>query len=258
GQYNLVWYISVLAYYNRSSIFLADKDPPLVDIYNSDPINLEIFEEGIAKYEGFFLPNNPDNPNPLPWQVFLKGDPSNPDWVKALFGDDLNNNPGGGGGGGGSGGGTMPIVTVAEVVDVVEGNPGDHYHAIVDVFLSKASPVPVKVDWTTAFGGLPGFATADPNVDYVDTSGTLTIDPGFTDGYISVEIIGDKIHEPTEMFLVAVVDADGALISADQSTARILILDDDPPAPPPKPPYRPGPGQPSRTVNSFDPNDKLA
>src|SRR5262249_16010936 len=67
---------------------------------------------------------------------------------------------------------------------------------VFTVTLSKAATVPIPVTFST----FDGSATA--GVDYVATSGTLTFAPGETTKTITVQVIGDPVYEPDEVFYV--------------------------------------------------------
>ncbi|WP_131815673.1 lectin-like domain-containing protein [Mycolicibacterium flavescens] len=78
--------------------------------------------------------------------------------------------------------------------------------------------------------------TATAGVDYLGTSGTVTMDVGVQRVYVSVPIIDDTSPEPTETFVVSIVNVEGGTLLFPR-TARIEILDDenpvvDPTAPP--------------------------
>ena len=87
------------------------------------------------------------------------------------------------------------------------------------VSLSATSNQPVTVNYTTANG------TAIADNDYVETSGTLTFNPGETLKTIVVPILGDTVWESNESFLINLSDATNALIGDDRGLG--LIYDDD-------------------------------
>ncbi|WP_207791821.1 carbohydrate-binding domain-containing protein [Siccirubricoccus phaeus] len=74
--------------------------------------------------------------------------------------------------------------------------------------------------------------TATAGEDFTGGFGTITMPSGAAEVTVQVPIIDDAIGEPTETFVVSIVDIDGATIWAPR-TARISILDDENPAPPP-------------------------
>lgn len=79
--------------------------------------------------------------------------------------------------------------------------------------------------------------TATSGVDYVGGSGTITIGAGEDRGYIPVQILDDDLSEPTETFVVSIINVDSGSTILYPRTTRIDILDDenpvvDPPSPP--------------------------
>jgi hypothetical protein len=85
------------------------------------------------------------------------------------------------------------------------------------VRLSKPSTSEVRVSYATS----PG--TAQPGVDYVHTSGTLTLAAGEVMQRITVEIIGDEADAPTKTFVIALsAPTGGATIVRAMATGRIL------------------------------------
>jgi len=110
-----------------------------------------------------------------------------------------------------------------------EGNTGATPFTFT-VTLSAPYDEPVTVDYATAdltpdeqywYG--PG-ATA--GVDYTATSGTLTIPAGQTSGTIAVPVIGDRIGESYEIFVVNLSNPSGAQLSSSQAFGT--IIDDEP------------------------------
>ncbi len=77
----------------------------------------------------------------------------------------------------------------------------------------------VTVEWTTE----PGTATAD--VDYMQTSGTLTFQPGEITKTISVATIDDDHHDDGEIFKVILSNPTGASISDGEATGTIENAD---------------------------------
>jgi PKD repeat protein/disulfide oxidoreductase YuzD len=92
------------------------------------------------------------------------------------------------------------------------------------VSLSAASSQPVTVNYATANG------TAIAGSDYTATSGTLTFAAGQTTQTLSVQVIGDKVYEPTETFFINLSSATNATIADAQAVATILDNDPMPPA----------------------------
>jgi hypothetical protein len=102
---------------------------------------------------------------------------------------------------------------------VPEGNTGTAL-AIFTVTLSAPSAQPVTVPYATANG------TATAGSDYQARSGTLTIPAGQTSGTITVPVIGDRLGEPDETFVVTLSGATNATIADGQAVAT--ITDDEP------------------------------
>ena len=108
-------------------------------------------------------------------------------------------------------------VSVADA-SVVEGAG----KVIVPLQLSRASQKPVTVTYETRNG------TAVAGVDYVATSGTITVGQGSS---ITIPILNDTIHEPLKAFEVVLTSVNGGVL--DRSVAAVIIVDDDADAPPP-------------------------
>ena len=88
---------------------------------------------------------------------------------------------------------------------------------------------------TIEYGITPDTATA--GVDYVGGSGTITMQVGVDRVVIPVQILNDNLSEPTETFVVSIINVDSGSTILFPRTARIDILDDenpvvDPPSPP--------------------------
>jgi hypothetical protein len=84
------------------------------------------------------------------------------------------------------------------------------------VFLSKPSAQPVTVSYTT------GDITARAGVDYLATSGILTIPAGQTSATITVAVLGDQLVETNELFAVSVTGSTGASIAKGQALGTIV------------------------------------
>src|SRR6476660_1198149 len=90
---------------------------------------------------------------------------------------------------------------------------------------------------TIEYGITPDTATA--GVDYVGGNGTITMAVGQDRVFVPVQILNDNLSEPTETFVVSIINVDvenGSRLLFPR-TARIDILDDenpvvDPPSPP--------------------------
>lgn len=100
----------------------------------------------------------------------------------------------------------------------LEGNKGTT-RLDLTVTLARSTSDSVTVNYQTANG------TALAKADYTATSGTLTIQPGHTQGTIFVSIKGDRKREPNETFSVRLSNPVGATI--DDGVATATILNDD-------------------------------
>jgi hypothetical protein len=87
------------------------------------------------------------------------------------------------------------------------------------VTLSSPSSETVTVHFATAEG------TADWT-DFIAQSGTLTFPPRVTTARVPMDIKGDALDEPDEMFYVDLSDAQNATIGRARGT--VTIIDDDP------------------------------
>jgi hypothetical protein len=115
----------------------------------------------------------------------------------------------------------MPLVDVGDI-SVLEGD-GAVTAATFVVELSGPPPTgSVTVSYTTADG------TAVAGLDYVSVSGVLTFPPGVTQQQVTVDVLGDGIDEPTELFLLHLVGAGNAAIG--RSPGRAYVGDEDDPA----------------------------
>jgi len=115
--------------------------------------------------------------------------------------------------------GGTPSIGIADAPAVMEGNAGTRA-ATFTVNLSEPSDQFVTVDFTTAAGS----AAADS--DYQTTSGTVTFAPGETSKTITVQVIGDRLVEPNESFVVNLSAPTNATIADGQGIGT--ILDDEP------------------------------
>jgi hypothetical protein len=98
----------------------------------------------------------------------------------------------------------------------LKGNAGTS-DAVVNLSLSLPSTTIVQVTYTTADG------TGVRGTDYVNTTGTVTFQPGITSQTIIVPIIGDFLARGNKTFKLKLSAPIGAPIGA--STASILIRD---------------------------------
>lgn len=111
-----------------------------------------------------------------------------------------------------------PSVTMSDVT-LTEGSNGARA-ATFTVTLSKTWGQPVTVAYTTAN------STATAGSDYQAGSGTLTIPAGQTTGTITVLVIGDRLGEVNETFLVNLSSPTNATIADGQGVGT--IQDDEP------------------------------
>lgn len=111
-----------------------------------------------------------------------------------------------------------PFVHVDDVT-ITEGNSGMRT-AEFTVRLSQASSQTVTVTFATANG------SAAAGSDYRATSGTVTFAPGQLFQSISVPVVGDRLGEPNETFVVNLTSASNAVIADGQAVGT--IADDEP------------------------------
>jgi chitinase len=111
----------------------------------------------------------------------------------------------------------LPAASIGDAT-VTEGNLG-LTPATFDVTLDHASDSTVTVDWATADG------SATVLTDYLLAGGTVTFAPGVTSQQVSVDAVGDILHEGSETFMVVLSSPTGASIGTGTGTAT--ITDDD-------------------------------
>jgi hypothetical protein len=105
---------------------------------------------------------------------------------------------------------------------VTEGNSGT-INATFAITLSAAYNQPVSLHYAT--GDYP-YNSATADVDYVAQSGQITIPAGQTSAVIEVPVIGDRVGEFTEYFVVNLSNPTNAFIADGQGVGT--ILDDEP------------------------------
>ncbi len=116
-------------------------------------------------------------------------------------------------------------------INVIEGTDDQ---AVFRVELSEASSQQVSVQYATSD------ETAIAGSDYINTSGTLTFDPGETSKLIRVNLVDNDIAEVRETFLLNLSRPQNSQISDPSGVAS--IEDTDTPIAPPAPtPPQPGP-----------------
>ena len=77
--------------------------------------------------------------------------------------------------------------------------------------------------------------TAEAGVDFVDSSGTITMEAGQSRVLVPIEILDDLLEESTEAFVLSLISADSGSLLAPR-TARVDILDNESPiTDPPQP-----------------------
>src|SRR5262249_4384337 len=112
----------------------------------------------------------------------------------------------------------VPAITIGDVT-VTEGNTGTRTASFV-VTLSAASSQAVTVDFATYDG------TAIAGSGDQAARGTLTFAPGQTSQTVPVLLIGDRLGEPDETFLVRLSNPTNAFNARGQGVGT--ILDDEP------------------------------
>ena len=117
----------------------------------------------------------------------------------------------------------VPRLTIGDV-SVLEGNTGTRA-ATFTVTLSAASSQPVTVAYATSNGTAP-YYYALAGSDYQAASGTLTFAPGETSKTIAVPVIGDRLAETNETFVINLSAPVNATIADGQGVGT--ILDDEP------------------------------
>ena len=116
----------------------------------------------------------------------------------------------------------LPALSISDAA-ATEG-PG----ASVDftVSLDAASGRPTTVRWRAVSDG-DDARPATEDIDYQATGATLTIPAGQTEATVSVQLLNDGDHEPTETFEVQLSDPTNGVIA--DGTGEGRILDDDAP-----------------------------
>lgn len=112
-----------------------------------------------------------------------------------------------------------PEVTISDAT-VVEGNEGDGAEAVFTARLSAPSGMEVDVNFETVN------RTATSPGDYESRRGTIRFFPGQTVQQVSVPIVGDRIDEDDETFLVLLSKPINATIVDGRGDGT--IIDDDP------------------------------
>ena len=116
----------------------------------------------------------------------------------------------------------LPTLTFSETSRIYTGGEGGTVEFVVQ--LDAPSGQPVTVNYRTRDG------TATEGEDYTETSGTLTIPPGETQGTIRVPVKDDNINEGDESFMLdlSVNSQSNTQVDGQQRTATGTITDNDP------------------------------
>lgn len=113
-----------------------------------------------------------------------------------------------------------PVASIGDI-SVLEGDDG-LTDAVFTVTLSGPSGNPISIEFATSDG------TGVAGVDYQETSGTVTFDPGETTATITVPVIANTTDQPDRTFFVDLFNPSNATLGVTQAEATILD-DDDPP-----------------------------
>ncbi|RYD46619.1 MAG: hypothetical protein EOP83_29365, partial [Verrucomicrobiaceae bacterium] len=82
----------------------------------------------------------------------------------------------------------------------------------------------VTVSYATSTSG----GDALPGIDYAETSGTVTFQPGATSKVITIPIYSNLMEEAPETFFVTLSEVTGGATLGTQTTAQVTIVDEDP------------------------------
>ena len=122
-----------------------------------------------------------------------------------------------------------PIVSISNAASVVEGNTGST-DATFTLTLSEAYDALIAVDFATndlsgdwQYGYGP---SATAGVDYTAAFGTVNFAPGEISKTITVKVLGDRIGEGDEFFLVSLSNSSSAHQIPSQALGQ--IVDDEP------------------------------
>ena len=113
----------------------------------------------------------------------------------------------------------QPTLSIASVT-ASEGNDSTGTVSVT-VSLSAASSLPVTVYYGTSNG------TAIAGMDYTQSSGQLTFQPGQTRQTLQIPILGDTTVEPDETFQVQLSGASNAILGNTTNTATVTLSNDD-------------------------------
>ena len=149
-------------------------------------------------------------------------------------------------------------------IDQVSVTEGDSGTTIATLTLTRSRlatamfPDPVSVDWATK--DLSATVGSD---DYEESFGTATFGPHELTTTIGLVVLGDRVFEPDETFLIELSNPQNAAIDEEHPTGGVTILNDDPPptdAPPvvsldEKPPNPDNNSSPEFRFSISDPDD---
>lgn len=120
-----------------------------------------------------------------------------------------------------------PTISVAASASASEGNSGSA-NLTFTVTQSAASGAVTTVSYSLADGTAVGGAACGAGIDYINTGGSVTINPGTTTASIQVPICGDTIFEANETFTVTLSGPTNANVGTATSTGTIINDDSQP------------------------------
>lgn len=115
--------------------------------------------------------------------------------------------------------GFAPEITI-DRISTTEGNNGTH-DVTFTVTASRASSEPITIDYATQDG------TAHGGVDYVATSGTLTLPPGARGATLGVTVNGNTDVDGDRAFRMRLTAATGGVLLEGTLDGTCTIIDDD-------------------------------
>lgn len=116
-------------------------------------------------------------------------------------------------------------VSIAAPGAINEGNSGTSVLNFT-VSLDAAKGSPITVNYATSDGTATGGPACGPGVDYVVSSGTLTIPAGTVTGTVPVTICGDTDYEPNETLTMTLSNPVGVLAGSPMSAIGAVNNDD--------------------------------
>lgn len=123
--------------------------------------------------------------------------------------------------------------SVYDAPPVLEGDPGDATQLVFEVVrdgIGGYSDASVTVGFQTWNDPFPNGTSAQPGVDYITTSGTLSFAAGETVGWVTVAILEDTVIEGDEIVSFRLFNPSGPPgTDIDQAEATGEIFDDDAP-----------------------------